>query len=276
MTLTMMEENALPYPPAENAIESIEPNPDNPRWGVLGGFGVWLASIFFLFLASAIGAGIYLVFYKSRGNVIPLEAEELNKLLMSEGSILIQMAMNIGAHLATIAICWAVVTRMGKHSFAEGIGWRWEGQTTIAKIAIIVGLSLLFIVIASTLPRLIPDSRTTPFAELLKISQSVRYSVAILAVFTAPLTEELVYRGLLYSPLKRAMGTVGAVATATLLFAVVHVPQYLGAWGSLTGLLMLSLGLTFIRAKTKSIFPCVWIHTLYNLVGAIAIALSKE
>ncbi len=274
----MIDENALPYPPAENenAIESSEPNPDNPPWGVLGGFGVWLASVIVLFLASAIGAGVYLVYYKSRGNEIPLIAEELNQLLMSEGSILIQMAMNVGAHLATIAICWAVVTRFGKLSFAEGIGWRWEGQTKLAKFAIIVGISLLFIVVVGTIPRLIPDSKTTPFAELLKVSQSVRYSVAFLAVFTAPLTEELVYRGLIYSPLKRAIGTVGAIATATLLFALVHVPQYVGAWGSLTGLLLLSLALTIVRATTKSIFPCVWIHTLYNAVGAIAIVLGKE
>ncbi len=273
-----MDENVLPYPPAEDEspIESIEPNPDNPGWGVLGGFGVWFASIIVLFLASAVGAGIYLVRYKSQGNVIPLEAEELNKILLSEGSILIQMAMNVGAHLATIAICWMVVTRMGKRSFAEGIGWRWEGQTKVAKLAIIVGISLLFIVVVGNLPRLIPDSKTNPFTEMLKVSQSVRYAVAFLAIFTAPLTEELVYRGLLYSPLKRAIGTVGAVAVATILFAVVHVPQYLGAWGSLTGLLLLSLALTCIRAKTKSIFPCVWIHTLFNTVGAIAIVLGKD
>jgi hypothetical protein len=111
---------------------------------------------------------------------------------------------------------------------------------------------------------------------MLKASNAVRYVVAFLAVFTAPLAEELVYRSLLYSPLKRALGTIGAVAIATYLFAMVHVLQYWGAWGSLTCLLILSLFLTMIRAATKSLLPCVAIHTLFNTIGAIGILFKVD
>ncbi|MEW6128265.1 MAG: CPBP family intramembrane glutamic endopeptidase [Acidobacteriota bacterium] len=274
----MMEENVLPYPQTENQIPltATEPDPDNPQWGVVSGFGVWLASIFVLFMASALGAAIWLMVLKARGEIIPLQEEEMKQVLLSEGSILIQMAMNIIAHLATIAICWAVATSLGKRSFAESIGWDWRGPTALYKVALVVGISIVSIFIVSTLPRIIHDSQSTPFAEMLKTSQTVRYSVAFLAVFTAPITEELVYRGLVYSPLKRAIGMVGAIITATMLFALVHVPQYWGAWGSLTGLLLLSLMLTVVRAKTKSIFPSVWIHALFNSIGAIGIILGKE
>jgi uncharacterized protein len=267
----------LPYFEDENP-QSVAPvpDPDNPPWGALAGVGVWFASIAALVLASVLGAFLYLGVVKVRGGEIPMDPEGMNQLLLSPPSILIQMIFTILGHLLTIGICWAVATRLGKHSFKESIGWSWDEQSTAKKIGVVVGTVVLSIALFQILPKIIPDTQKTPFSEMLKASMWVRYVVAFLAVFTAPLVEELVYRGLLYSPLKRAIGTVGAVSIATFLFALVHVPQYLGAWASLTGLLLLSLALTVIRAVTKSILPCVAIHTLFNSVGALAIVLGAE
>jgi membrane protease YdiL (CAAX protease family) len=262
------------YPP-----EPIEPpplDPDNPRWGALAGIGVWCGSVAALIIASLIGGVIWLGIYKARGGEIPVEAEAMNQVLMSPPSILIQIIFTILAHIITIAICWAVATGMGKRPLKESIGWYWHEPSPLKKWGIVVGTVALSFAIFQVVPRLVPDSKTTPFAEMLKASQAVRYVVAFLAVFTAPLVEELVYRAMLYAPLKRAMGAVGAVITATLLFALVHVPQYWGAWGSLIGLLLLSFFLTVVRAKTKSIFPCVAIHTLFNTVGAIGILFGMD
>ena len=67
------------------------------------------------------------------------------------------------------------------------------------------------------------------------------------------------------------VGLNWAIAIVTLLFSAVHFPQYWGAWAGLAGLTLLSLALTAVRASTRSIFPCVVIHTLNNLVAAIQI-----
>ena len=69
------------------------------------------------------------------------------------------------------------------------------------------------------------------------------YTVAFLAVFTAPFVEEVIYRGILYSALQRTTGTVLAVVIVTLLFAAVHVPQY---WGSPSTIMLLT---TFGRLR---------------------------
>jgi membrane protease YdiL (CAAX protease family) len=252
-------------------IEDPIPDPDNPRWGALAGIGVWFASIAALVLASVLGAFLYLGVFKARGGVIPMDPDGMNQVLMSPSSILIQIIFTILGHILTIAICWAVATGLGKRSFKESIGWDWHEPSPFKKIGIIVATVVVSIAIFQITPHILPDSKKTPFSDMLKASQSVRYVVAFLAVFTAPLVEELVYRGLLYSPLKRVIGTVGAVSIATSLFALVHVPQYWGAWASLVGLLLLSLALTVIRAMTKSILPCVAIHTLFNSIGAIGI-----
>lgn len=247
-----------------------QPDPDNPRWGVLGGIGVWFGSVAALILIPSIAVAILFIAQQASGQQMPVEKEALNKWIMSPPILLTQISTTIFAHLITIGLCWAVATRFGKFSFKETMGWAWNAST-IQKVIITVGIIGGTIGIMQLLPRFIPDSQTTPFSEMLKSSQAVRYAVACLAVLTAPITEELVYRGLIYAPLKRALGIVGAVSISTLLFAVVHVPQYWGAWASLTGLLLLSLALTITRAKTKSIYPCVVIHTLFNFIGAIGI-----
>lgn len=261
-------------PPESNQNAPLDP--DNPRWSALAGIGVWFASIAALIIAGVVGIILWLIIYKVRGGEISTEPEALNELLMSPPSILIQIIFTILGHLITIAICWAVATGMGKRPLKESIGWHWDEPSLLKKIGIVILTVGLSIAIIQVLPRIIPNAKTTPFDEMLKASSTVRYFIAFLAVFTAPLVEELVYRGLLYSPLKKAIGTVGAVSIATLLFALVHVPQYWGAWASLTGLLLLSLALTIIRAQTKSIFPCVAIHTLFNSIGAIGILFGAD
>lgn len=264
-----------PFPPA--MPYTIEPfasqriDPDNPRWGVLSGLGVWVASVAALVIIPSIAVVAWYLIEQIRGAKMPITAEEISQWAMTPRLLLIQIVSSIGAHIVTLAICWAVATGMGKRSLSEAIGWRWEGPNTLVKVGIVIGVVIITIGILTVLPRFIPDSKETPFSQMLKASRAVRYVVAFLAIFTAPLVEEFVYRGLLYSPLKRAIGMGGAVISATLLFALVHVPQYWGAWASLTGLLLLSLALTFIRAKTRSIFPCVAIHTLFNSIGAIGI-----
>jgi membrane protease YdiL (CAAX protease family) len=129
--------------------------------------------------------------------------------------------------------------------------------------------------VTQVLSRVLPQSEENSFTELLKSSTQVRIAVAILATFTAPLVEEAVYRGLLYSGLRKAFGVAPTVLLVTLMFAGVHVLQYFGSWVSLAGLTLLSLALTLVRARTKSILPCVVIHTVNNAFFSVLILLNK-
>ena len=122
---------------------------------------------------------------------------------------------------------------------------------------------------------MLPQSEENSFTELLKSSTRVRIAIAILATFSAPLVEEAVYRGILYSGLRKSFGVAPTVLLVTLMFAGVHVLQYMGAWVSIAGLTMLSLALTVIRARTKSILPCVAIHTVNNAFFSVLILLNK-
>jgi membrane protease YdiL (CAAX protease family) len=141
----------------------------------------------------------------------------------------------------------------------------------IAKGSFVVGVLVAVLGVSVLLERVLPQKEDTVFDLLMKSSREVRIWLALLAVFTAPLVEEVVYRGVLFSALPRRVGLNWSIAIVTLLFAGVHFPQYWGAWAGLAGLTLLSLVLTVVRATTKSIFPCVIIHMLNNIVGAIQI-----
>jgi membrane protease YdiL (CAAX protease family) len=136
---------------------------------------------------------------------------------------------------------------------------------------VIVGIFALQFVLRLVLP----ESETTPFETLLRSSALVRILIAVMAVLSAPIVEEVVFRGVLYSGLRSKIGTVATTATVTLLFGAVHYQQYEGAWASLLGLLALSFVLTLIRAVTRSLLPCFVVHLIYNLIGATFILISS-
>jgi len=98
----------------------------------------------------------------------------------------------------------------------------------------------------------------------------------VMAIFTAPFVEEVVYRGVLYSALRKHLGQVPTVLVVTIIFGGVHIFQNFGAWVSISGLMLLSLALTTVRAKTKSILPCFFIHTVNNTVASILILITKS
>lgn len=264
------------YPPLQNAlpVEPVVADPDNPPWGVVVGVAVWLASFIFAVIAGGAFFVFWMFFVQEPPGRMPQTPEAINALQEDAGFMFYQIISTLAAHLMTFALCWAIATRFGKRSFSEAIGWRWHEPSIVFKLGLVFGTVALAIAASVLLRYVLPDTEETPFNKILKLSAQIRYAVAVMAVLTAPLVEELVYRCFLYAPLKRAIGTGGAVALVTLLFAAIHVPQYVGAWASLTGLLLLSLALTVIRAKTKSLFPCFAIHTVFNLVGAIGIVMS--
>lgn len=253
------------------------PDPDHPAWGPSTGIGVWLLSVVAIIVLPLMAVMIWYFIQSGRGAPVPnlTAREELYDWLKQPTLLLVQVLSTIVAHVVTIAICWAAVTKLGTRPFWASLGWNWAGRSAwywvVFSACVLVGL----ILISQLLARFLPESEENAFAELLKSSQSVRVAIAILATFSAPFVEETVYRGVLFAALRRYLGPAVTVVVITLLFAGVHVVQYWGAWVSIAGLTLLSLTLTVVRAKTKSILPCVLIHTLNNAFFSVFIVLNK-
>ena len=85
---------------------------------------------------------------------------------------------------------------------------------------------------------------------------------AVIALVT-PVVEELMFRGAGYSLLV-PFGQAVAIAVVGVTFGLVH--------GLVAGLLVLSTfgaGLAWLRAKTRSVYPCIAVHALFNSVALV-------
>jgi membrane protease YdiL (CAAX protease family) len=232
---------------------------------------VWLFSIGALFGVQIIVILGWAAVLQASGSPPFEDQQEFLRWIESPPVVLVSVASSVVAHLLTLALCWAMVTRFGRRSLLDSLGWRWLGPPVVVKILMVIGTTVLMLAIFFVLERTLPASRETAFDRLLKTSQQVRVAVAFLAVFSAPIVEEVVYRGVLFSALRNRTGVISAVLVVTILFGAVHFVQYWGAWSSLVGVTLLSFVLTVIRAVTRSLKPCVAIHLLNNVVGALGI-----
>jgi membrane protease YdiL (CAAX protease family) len=136
-----------------------------------------------------------------------------------------------------------------------------------------VVLAVAMLVLSFGLEKVLPHGKTE-LERLLELSSSVRVAVALLAVLSAPLVEEVIYRGLLYSAIQQALNWRASVAVVTLLFAIVHIPQYWGSPGAIVAIVSLSLVLTLLRSATGQLLPCVATHFVFNGVQAVTLLVS--
>ena len=245
------------------SAQELEPSPNNPPWNSGVAFLVWLASVALIIILPTIAVGIYI----AANNFDITNREQLAEILKTDiNATVLQILAIIPAHILTLVLAWAVVTRFNKFSFRQTLGWKFNNFKVWHIILIIVVIFAL------------AGGLTTYFGEqdnellrLLRSSRTAVILVAILATFTAPIVEEVIYRGILYSALQRTVGVWLAVFLVTMLFAVVHVPQYAGDYVSISMICLLSLVLTLVRVWTNNLLPCIILHFVFNGIQSLSV-----
>ncbi|MFY9608183.1 MAG: CPBP family intramembrane glutamic endopeptidase [Blastocatellia bacterium] len=265
-------------PPGDLSAGGKRPaDPNHPTWGPLAGVGIWIASVAAIIVVPLMAVIAWYLISKLRGVPVPglLAQNELVEWLKSPPVLLVQIGSTLVAHLITLAICWPIVTKMGTRPFWASLGWHWGGRSALFWILFSAGVIVALVGFSQVAVRFLPESQDTTFAELLRSSPQVRIAVALLATLSAPIVEEVVYRGVLFSALRSRAGVAAALVLVTMLFASVHFLQYWGAWATLSGLVLLSLILTIVRERTGSILPSVMIHFVNNAFFSMLIVANK-
>lgn len=265
------KEHAAPLLKEKIEMSEIHPTPDNPPWNGWAAVGVWLASVFFIIVFP----NLFLIPYVAQQQGIDLsdQVKLLEFAKTDATAIFLQLLAVLPAHLFTLVLAWAVVTRFNRFSFKQTLGWQWNGFKVWHLIAIsffCYGVALILITVFG--------QKENDFQQMLKSSRAAVYLVAFFATFTAPLVEEVVYRGVLYSAFQRRLGQIFAVILVTVLFAAVHVPQYSQNfdldYGTILTLLIVSLILTVIRVTAKNLLPCIVLHTIFNGFQSVLLVLE--
>lgn len=262
-------ENVFSPPPLPSSI-SITADPDNPPWGVGTAILVWLASVVFQLIVSV----PLLVFYAASRGISPSRGDYQQALTVFASSdktaVFLQIISLLPAHLLTFLFIWIIVTRFGKRPFGQLVGLTRDRFPIWMSIV----LGVVLFAAGAGLAKLVGGDTPTQLEQIINSSVPTRYLVAFIAVATAPFVEELVYRGVVYSALKRAVGAVGSVFFVLGLFTLVHVPQYWPNYGVLLAVGLLSVCLTILRAYTGRLLPCVLIHMVFNGIQALLLVFT--
>jgi uncharacterized protein len=189
------------------------------------------------------------------------------------------------SYLATLALSWFIFPHFWKRPFAEGIQANLDGARRNAirliPIGIILSVSIQAVSSLVSLPKNIPvnDFFRTP---------SDVWLVAAFGTLLAPLFEEILFRGFLLpafaiaydwlslprtpaareqwhtnNKLTRPSLVFSAVLTS-ILFALIHGFQTAFTWPVLILLFCVSLILSYVRLRLRSVMASIFIHVSYN------------
>ena len=180
----------------------------------------------------------------------------------------------IPAHALTLLLAWALVSRWGRQPFWQTLRMSWPpGVAPLQGIAICAFLAMVLLGIGVLITSYLGGGKTD-LDRLIESSFQARLATAFLAVATAPLVEETIYRGMLYPALQRVIGMGGAIAIVSAMFAGVHVLQYKNNLGVIAVIAVLSITLTVVRALSDRLLPSVVIHLVFNGLQSLYLILQ--
>ena len=247
-------------------LQSVQPSFEqdnftkNPPWSLLAAVLTWIASVVLLFLPQVFAIPYVALHYRN--------AQPTAETLMADKTlVLILIAGVLPVHLITLAIVWVIATRLGKFSIVQTLGLSWNGKFTLARS---IGLAIILYG-AAFLLTLAFGGQGTALDRLVESSRAAALMIAFLAVATAPIVEESIYRGILYPAIERVSGARIAVILVTVLFAVPHVPQYWPNIAVILSITLLSVALTVLRARTGRLLPCIAVHFVFNGIQSVII-----
>lgn len=249
-------------PGAEFELAATPVGPDNPPWGVVAAVITLITSIALLALVPNLFVLPY-VAYHYQGSPAPTEAG----LLANKTFVFLFVTGWVPAHLLTLFLIWAVATKRGKFSVKDVFGFSWPRDFGLWKsVGLAISLFILAILVTSWF-----GSQPTDLDRILRSSRAAALMMALIAIATAPLVEEMIYRGILYSALQRVIGRWFAVFVVAAMFAGLHVWQYRQNIGAILSISLLSVVLTTIRARTGRLLPCFMIHLVFNGIQSLII-----
>lgn len=187
---------------------------------------------------------------------------EVTELLMGR-----LMEMTFVAGLVTLLIFWLVFL-IRKKKFTKEVCLRKFPAKGILPIAI---LAACFNVITSVIVTYFPWPQSWMDSYIAN-SSSIDGSLMawVTAVLMAPVLEEIVFRGLMYSRLKKGLPVMAAAIVTSLAFGIAHGTMI---WAIYT--FIFSMVLIWVFEKFQSLAACIVLHMAYNLSG-MALSLIPE
>jgi len=108
---------------------------------------------------------------------------------------------------------------------------------------------------------------------------SGRVSMFIAAVFATilgPLFEELFFRGFLFAVVQGVAGAWPAIALTSVVFSLLHGPEYQWAWQHLVVIFVAGVAFGFARYRTGSTAASTLLHAGYNMTLVVGFLIQRS
>lgn len=193
------------------------------------------------------------------------------------GDIEALSAVRLGAYFGAFQIAAVVATLLFARILQRRVrtpvlplAWPRGGFVTLALS--VVGLLALATAAGLIVYQLDKEALSADLKPFAAIARSRGWWVLLLAAGVgAPLAEELLFRGFLYSGLRASpLGFAGTALVTAVVWTSLHMTY--SAYG-LALLLMIGLYFAWLRERSGSVWPSIAAHAVYN--GVIVVALSQ-
>jgi hypothetical protein len=175
------------------------------------------------------------------------------------------LLLYLGLMAPPLLILWAQLRSLGGEAPPQGwLQWRWRPPGTALRDAFGHVLMVLPAValMGWLIERLVGDpGGSNALLELVLTSHDpvALTCFGLTAMVLAPLFEETLFRGVLLPVLGRQWGGRAGVAGSALIFGLAHL-----SLGELVPLMVLGIGLGWLRLRSGRLAPCVLMHGLWN------------
>jgi len=189
------------------------------------------------------------------------------------GSPLSLAMLNFTYYATNFLCCWVIFYRFLLHNAKRMLANFWRN------ILYAFSAYVLYLLLSMLVSRIIiavrPNFGNINDASISTIAQTGFIWMSVGTVLLVPVTEELLFRGLIFRQLY-SRSRFAAYACSSFFFALVHVVAYIGNYDAVLLCLCflqylpagICLGLAY--EKTDSIFGSILMHAFVNLIGMLA------
>jgi uncharacterized protein len=214
----------------------------------------------------------------------PIQSQNPAK-LQTDISPKLLVASEASTYLVTLAISWFLFPVLWKRSFPDGIAANPDAARRNALKLIPIGLALSFTIQAASSLATLP--KNIPMDDFFRTPSDV-WIITLFGTLLAPLFEEVLFRGFLLPAIAIAYDWLSLPRTpaardlwnstnkitlpayifsavlTSILFTALHGQQVAYAWPVLILLFCVSLVLTAIRLRLRSVLASTLVHASYN------------
>lgn len=227
----------------------------SPRWSIYDFILIWAGGL--------VGTAVFLIIGEVAGN--------------EDWVIVLALA---GQYVGSLGVFWILTRRKS----AADIGLTLSGRDYLyvpLGVVLQIGLAMLLLPLTTLL---FPDGRPQQeIADIIAAADTLFLQVSLVgaAVVLAPVTEEIMYRGVLLKVLERR-GKRFALILSSVIFAAVHITGidtdelWRSAIVILGPIFLLGLVLGIVTQKTGRLGPAIFLHSGWNLLSAFILMIPAD